>query len=236
MQVDIYIREINGNREIRIPWLPEEIKHSTGEASMATYEIINKGEVAIPTGVGLATFAWSSLFPGEKTDRSMLRGSWKKPSTYHDILESWKTNGTKLNLLVTGYPINKNVYITEYTATDGGAFGDISYSVTFTEARSVFITSQTVKQTSADTGKRSAPKKATAYVVKTGDTLWSIAEQFLGSGSKWKTIYDQNKTIIETTAKKRWKAAGFTSTAKDSENGHWIFPGTKLLITTEAIK
>ena len=42
------------------------------------------------------------------------------------------------------------------------------------------------------------------------------------SGSKWKTIYNANKSTIEKTAKKH----GYASSA----TGHWIFPGTKLTI------
>ena len=30
MNVDIYIRERNGSREIRIPWLPERVVYTSG--------------------------------------------------------------------------------------------------------------------------------------------------------------------------------------------------------------
>lgn len=58
-----------------------------------------------------------------------------------------------------------------------------------------------------------------------GDTLWTIAEQLLGSPLRYAEIYDLNKTIIEETAKGRGKT--------DSSNGHWIFPGTVLQIPAE---
>jgi nucleoid-associated protein YgaU len=35
-----------------------------------------------------------------------------------------------------------------------------------------------------------------AYVVQQGDTLFSIAEALLGSGSRWPEIYDLNKAVI----------------------------------------
>ena len=34
------------------------------------------------------------------------------------------------------------------------------------------------------------------YVVVRGDTLWRIAARYLGSGYKWKLLYDANKDII----------------------------------------
>uniref|UniRef100_UPI0037D9FD88 LysM peptidoglycan-binding domain-containing protein n=1 Tax=Streptomyces zaehneri TaxID=3051180 RepID=UPI0037D9FD88 len=33
-----------------------------------------------------------------------------------------------------------------------------------------------------------------------GDTLWGIAQKFLGSGVKWPSIFDANKPVIEKAA------------------------------------
>ena len=60
------------------------------------------------------------------------------------------------------------------------------------------------------------------YTVKSGDTLWDIAKQYLGSGVQYVQIYNDNASVIEAEAKKRGKTS--------SENGHWIFPGTVLTI------
>jgi nucleoid-associated protein YgaU len=37
---------------------------------------------------------------------------------------------------------------------------------------------------------------ATTYVVQPGDSLWSIAEQFYGDGTKWTVIYEANRSTI----------------------------------------
>lgn len=224
MKVDIYIRERNGKREIRIPWLPEEIEFDSGDAITATYDIMNKGEVAVPTGSGLASYSWSSEFPGEfRTDTAMLRGSWKDPKTYHDILESWKANGTPLNLLVTGYPINKDVILERYNGKATGGFGDIAYEISFLEDRDIVISSTTEKAAGGKPDPERTAADSITHTIKKGDTLWAIAKKYLGAGSKWNTIYNANKTIIENTAKKYRKGKG-------SNNGHWIYPGTKLTI------
>lgn len=60
------------------------------------------------------------------------------------------------------------------------------------------------------------------YEVQSGDCLWNIAKNFYGSGARYTDIYDANSDVIESTAQEH----GFDS----SESGHWIWPGTMLLI------
>lgn len=69
-----------------------------------------------------------------------------------------------------------------------------------------------------------AAASSTQYVVKSGDTLWAIAKKYLGSGTKCIQIYNDNKDIIESTAKSHGKSS--------SGNGHWIWPGETLTINT----
>ena len=64
MAIDIYIKERNGSREIRIPVLPEKISVSTGGTVRASYDIMDKGPVEIPTGSGLRGIKFESFFPG----------------------------------------------------------------------------------------------------------------------------------------------------------------------------
>lgn len=218
MKVDIYIREKNGTREIRVPILPEDPQFPSGDGMFATHDIMGLGEVATPTGTKLGGYSWKSEFPGELRKKDpMIRGSWIEPKTYDSILTDWKKKGTKLNLLVTGYPINVDVYLEKYHAVAAGPFGDIEYEVAFVEARDIVITTSKVKTPP----KRPAPT-ANTYTIKSGDTLWNIAVKFYGTGTKWETIYKTNKAIIESTAKKHGKSS--------SNNGWWIFPGVTLTI------
>lgn len=222
-KVDIYIEERNGTQKIRVPWLPASIEYKSGDQVVASYDILNRGEVSIPTGTGLRSVKFESQFPGpnRRNDTAMLRGTWQDPSYYHKILEQWKEKGTALKLAVTGYPINLDVYLSIYEATAAGGFGDMEYTVEFTEDRDITISS-TKKKTDQNSTKKRQSKKKKTYKIKKGDTLWKIAKKQMGSGKKWKSLYKANKKIIEKTAKKR----GY----KSSNNGKRIFAGTKLTI------
>lgn len=221
MQVDIYLREKNGTREIRVPILPEKVEYKSGDAMFVTYDIMNRGEVAMPTGVGLAKIGWTSEFPGEgRQDDPSIRGMWQSPKYFHDTLEDWKAKGELLTIIVTGYPFNFDVVVGAYQAEASGPFGDMPYAIDLQEHRDITIKTEKVK--SGNTETKRPTKETTTYTIKSGDTLWDLAIRFLGAGTKWTTIYDANKDIIESTAKKY----GLSS----SDRGHWIFPGVTLSI------
>ncbi|MGN0999698.1 MAG: LysM peptidoglycan-binding domain-containing protein [Faecousia sp.] len=196
MDVDIYIREKSGSREIRIPILPEECSFLSGDATFVTHDIMSRGEVSVPSGTELGTYSWGSEFPGEQQKNdSRIRGTWKDPKTYKNLLEEWKSNGTKLNLLIIGYPVNVDVYCQEFLPKGIGPFGGISYEVQFLEARSITIT--TSKQTV--TTKRPTTT-AIKHVVKKGDCPWYLAELYYGDGKKWPIIYNANLDLIKNPA------------------------------------
>ena len=223
MNVDIYIREKNGTKKIRVPWLPTSVSLESGGATVATYDILDKGTVEVPTASGLAKIKWESQFPGKnRTDTSLMRGPWNTPESYHRLFEKWLREGTALNVLITSYPVNLDVYLSNYTCTPGGGFGDIEYTVEFTELRVLQLKSTIKEKTDQNATNKREEATYDTYTVKKGDTLWGIAKRTLGSGSLWEKIYDANSTIIESTAKAHGK--------KSSSRGHWIYPGTKLQI------
>lgn len=80
------------------------------------------------------------------------------------------------------------------------------------------------KVDSGDTTKKASESsaKSKTYTIVSGDTLWKISTQFLGSGAKYMQIYNANSGAIEGAAKSHGKTS--------SSNGHWIYPGTTLTI------
>ena len=223
MQVDIYIKETEGGREIRIPWLPDRVSCKSNGTRMINFEILDEGEVEVPSGTNLTTFLWESYFPGEgRKDLPFLRGSWTNPKKLQTILSEWKANGTPLRIIMTGTPINHDVYLYDYNADYESGYGDYKYDVVFKQRKRIKVISAKSATTSKAPAASSGGSGGKTHTVKIKDTLWALARKYYGDGSKYGTIYNANKAIIEQTAKKYGKSS--------SNGGHWIYPGTVLQI------
>lgn len=234
MDIDIYIEEKTGGRSMRIPWIPESITFDSNETRFAKYEILKVGEVYIPSGANIHSYAWKSLLPGVgRRDDILQRGEWQDPLWYQQIWSAWRDYGTPLHLLVTGTPINHDVYLEDYSVNYKGAFGDYEYNISFVDARQISL--QTVQpsgeadtataaaqEAQGDTKRSETQSEQKTYTVTDSDTLWGIAQRFLGDGSQWDTIYNANRDAIENAAKQHGRSS--------SDQGHWIYAGTKLTI------
>lgn len=222
--VDIWITELEGKKKIQIPWLPDEIHKRGNKTRFAQYEILDKGEVYVPIGKNLRGYSWESMFPGSgRKGHPAMRGSWTGPKEYISLLDKWKEDGTPLRLLVTGTPINVDVYLEDYDGYFSGGYGDFNYEISFLDKEELVLESTAVSTSESKVEtKRSDPQEST-YTIKSGDCLWNIAKAKLGSGSRWKEIYNLNKDVIESTANKYRKGKG-------SNNGNYIYPGTVIKI------
>ena len=236
----------SGGAVTQFPMMPEKITLGA-DAKFMTYSIISLGDVKIPRGQGIKEISWSGIFPGKARKNYPFVSSWVDPNTlinrrpnrffckyiYFCIYSSSSYNGTICKLLVTGTCINYSVYISSFKGKYSGGLGDFYYDIKFIIAREIKIyttkelkigtSSKTQRPASKKSNKKSTTgSKTTTYTIKSGDTLSRIAQKKLGKASRYPEIYKLNKSKIEAAAKKHGR--------KSSNNGHWIYPGTKLTI------
>lgn len=211
--MDIYITNLTTKQRLRLPMLPEEIKGKLGN-QYTSYNVLQNGEVKIPSGTELDTYTWSSMFPGRRRRKEPYVKKWVSPKKCDVFFRGLKSSGEKLgkvkaNLMVTGTKINLNVYMQSYSPTESGGYGDISYDVTFIRAKELIVSKAVKADASkgnpaagtADPPKTAKPDSRTStasktYTVKSGDSLWAIAQKYYGNGAKYTAIRDANKDLI----------------------------------------
>lgn len=221
--MQISLRTAEGNCFI-FSLLPEKLNVKY-KAKYQSFDIISEGAIDVPRGSDVVEISWNGEFFGRSKKRlaGVDTANWKEPDACVQTLRNWLDSGTELTLIVSGTWINVDVTIASFDAIPHGGYGDVSYSITFKKVRTLKIyTAKELKigkkkKTKSRTKKKSSTKKK--YVLKKGDTLNKVA---LKNKVTWIDIYNKNKSVIESTARKR----GFS----DSGRGSRVFAGTKLTI------
>lgn len=198
--MDIYLTNLKTGDRLQFPMLPTEVSVQIAN-QFSNYSILKIGEIRIPSGTSLDTFSWNGIFPGKKRRRDPYIRQWQSPKSIYKWLENLKTqNGepVKARLLITETPINCDVYLSDFTGTPTGGYGDINYSITLLQAKEIKVKkSAKVNNTlPAAVPERPAPPAAQTYTVAKGDCLWKIAQRLYGNGADYTKIYEANKGLI----------------------------------------
>lgn len=220
----------DGSTLITLPITPGELKITVGSRN-ETVDLINEGEVNILKSPSLTEVEFEARFPMRKYPYSKTHANFQ---SYYDFFKALKEGKKSFRFIVTRttpsgkrtWDTNLQMSLEEMTFNEDADEGDdVLINFTLKQYKSYGVKTITVGQStrktvSRDTGSRGA--SSSTYTVEYGDCLYNIAKAAYGDSSKWKAIYEANKSLIESTAKNR----GMQS----SSNGHWIFSGTELTI------
>lgn len=185
-----------------------------------TVVLIDQGEINIPRDAGLLEISFDFLLPRQRYHFSNYNLSDYTASTLIPLLNLWKKTKLPFQFIVTRIGAGGQVYdftnikvaIEGFTyKEDAAAYGtDTMCSITLKEYKDPQPASlimkvakyadevvqgavatalvATVQKSRSTTGK-SVPK---TYIVKQGDTLWSICKKELGNGDKWRDVAKLN--------------------------------------------
>ena len=222
--------------KVELPINPQSLTIKVGNKNK-TVELANGGEMSILKSPALTEISFTARLPqmglsGGQMRLPYVNAGARSASYYIEKLKTLKTNKKPFQFVVTRYLPNGNPlfssnitvvlenFSTKEEATDGfDILVDISLKQYIEYKTKIYRPNggndNDGSRTEKDTDK-------TTYIVKSGDTLWGLAKYFYNNGALYTIIYNENKETIERTARER----GYSS----SSNGHWIFPGTKLVI------
>lgn len=197
--MEIYLTDTVTGYKMSFPMIPEETT-TTAKTRFQQYDIMSKGEVMQPLGDNLTHFSWSGRLPGAKREGEPYVVEPIDPQAIQEFWSLLRHSGHMAHLMLTGTPINHDVYLEDYDVRQSGGHGDYLYTISFVQAASLTVETESEEAAAKGETSSKAPKtedrgdnqKAKTYTVKKGDTLWRIAEKHLGAGSKYPEIASLN--------------------------------------------
>ena len=192
----------NGGNPVYLCSTPEKISYG-GTEKFLTYNIISLGDVKVPRGSALEEIEWNGIFPGyaRRNEPMVYSNYWRSPKEYILLFRAWRDNGVSVQVSIENSGISQLMYVEKFEGDFTGGYGDFEYSIRFVNAHKITITTENGKQNRiASMQSRlqtSNPDQRTrSVVVQEGDTLWSIAEQYLKDGNRYIEIMDMNQGLI----------------------------------------
>lgn len=191
----------------RLPIEPEKLTLKIKNKN-STVDLLDGRTINILKSPGLTEISFSVTLP--------MFSAKKKPTHYLALFEKYKVKKKPTQFILTRtspdkkplFDTNLKVTIEDYTVSEAAKKGfdlvvDLSlkqyldYGTQTVKVETVTENGETKKTIKVvnerETGN--APKAKT-YTTKEGDTLWSIAAKYLGTGSKWMELFNANKKVL----------------------------------------
>lgn len=188
--------------KLRIPVLPETFKIRNG-SSNSSVNVMGLGEITIMQDRPALQFGFSSFFPAT---RFPGLGPEEIPDPLEAIerINDWKASDKPVRFVCTSAKISLYATIEDFSYEErGGDVGTYYYDISLKEYREIKarqvkidIENKTATVPKEDTQRVNNTTTPDTYEVKPGDYLIKIAKKLYGDESKWRTIYEANKSII----------------------------------------
>ena len=231
---DFYFKD--GSDVLTFPITPEELTIKVGSNNKVV-TLINEGDINILKSPALIEVEFEARFPMRKYPYSREVSDFQ---TYFDKFKELKEKKKSFRFIVArttlknkrSWDTNLLVALEELELKESADEGDdVIVSFTLKQYKPYGVKRLDISKYGVTKNKGGSSRSgnnsggsgsAQSYTVKSGDCLWNIAKKFYGNGALWTTIYNANKSAIESDAKRHGKSS--------SSNGHWIYPGLTLTI------
>ena len=197
----MYIFFMNG---IELPVTPSKLTISI-KNNNKTINLINEGDINILKQPGLTEISFEALIP--QTNYVFAKND-NNAKYYLDLFEKLKGSKKSFQFIVIRlrekdilFNSNISVRLEDYTITEDAKNGlDLNVSIKLKQYKAygtkkvIVQNGVAIVQDSRDI--KTAPDNKTHAVVS-GDSLWAISKKYYNDGSKYDSIYQANKTLID---------------------------------------
>ncbi|WP_373264976.1 LysM peptidoglycan-binding domain-containing protein [Hungatella hathewayi] len=202
MSYSVYFKY--GSKKYKLPVNPEEIKRSR-ELNIETYQVLEEGQVSIPSYCALEEYSFEAEFPSQDVNY-MESGTEAEADYYEKMFRKAQKNKKPVRFIASNDisdDISVKVLVKSVEAVEkAGEEGDKYISLTLMEYKGAgkrYVAVQTpdaaVKQEETPPAENPAVTATKSHTVQSGDTLWGIAKKYYGNGSQYPKIMSANPAI-----------------------------------------
>ena len=179
-----------------------------------TMTLINEGEINVLKMAGLTDISFTALLPNVKYPFARYDSGYKSASFFLDELERLKTSLSPFQFIVSRvtpggkvlFDTNIKVSLEDYKILEDAKGGfDVTVDISLKQYKDwgtkvIEFKQPTPQKTTATVERQrpadNPPAQKTHTVVR-GDSLWNIAQKYLGNGSRYPKIYKLNQSVID---------------------------------------
>ena len=202
MSYSVYFKY--GSKKYKLPVNPEEIKRSR-ELNIETYQVLEEGQVSIPSYCSLEEYSFEAEFPSQDVNY-MEPGAEADADYYEKMFRKAQKNKKPIRFIASNDisdDISVKVLVKSVEVVEkAGEEGDKYISLTLLEYKwagkryvAIQTPDATVKQEETPLAENPAVTANKTHTVQSGDTLWGIAKKYYGNGSQYQKIVSANPSI-----------------------------------------
>lgn len=198
----IYLSAKNDSEGFRLPVNPPSVEVQ-GSGNNEEYTIAGLGTVNVPGYESLDVYPIESYFPKHPTHLSVAEHV--DPQTYIDHLNKWKKEKLPVRYIYVdgSFAINELTMIEQFEYGEFDGSGDVNFTLSLKKhvpsaPKKMALVKKATATKPATVAKKSAPPTQNAkvtpktYSLIKGDSLWKLAQKFLGSGTRYPEIQKLN--------------------------------------------
>lgn len=165
-----------------------------------TFSTMETGDVLAIGSKKLQTLTIESFFPATKDYTFLINKNFPDPFTCVETIKRWRATEKPIRVVITGTDVNLAMAIEDFRRGKADNTEDVYFTLELVEYTFLNVPqskrTEEKKKQGDELNARPNEKqetKTTEHKVRKGDTLWDMAEKYLGDGNKWKEIAKLNK-------------------------------------------